>query len=101
MKPVKLTEKDTAPSILTYQVNGVPVDVTGYGFTLKIGYTPTPLSKAATLLNQVTDKGKFKFSWLSTDLKPGEWPFEILTTFPDGTEKTSPTMQMNIGTRIV
>jgi len=100
MKPAILTEHDTAPSILTYRVAGVPVDITGYVFTIKIGYS-TPLVKVAVVLDQVADKGKFKFAWAVNDLVAGEWPFEILTTFPDGTEKTSPQMQMNIGTRII
>lgn len=99
MKPVQLTEKDTAPSILTYRVAGVAVDITNYAFKIKIGYAE-PLVKAAVLLDQVTDKGRFQFEWTADDLKEGEWPFEILTTFPGGTEKTSPQMQMNIAKRI-
>jgi len=101
MKPVALKVKDTAPSILTYRVFGEPIDITGYSFTIKIAFTPEPLVKVAEILNQTTDdKGRFKFSWGADDLTVGQFPFEIMTTFPDSTEKTSPTMQMNVEARI-
>ena len=78
-------EHDTAPSRLTYKVQGTAVDITGYSFTLKIGYG-TPLVKVATITNAAA--GEFEFPWGVNDLVKGRWPAEIMITFPDATTRT-------------
>lgn len=95
----RLFEGDTAPSILTYAVAGTPVDLAGYQFTLVIGYN-TPLAKVGTNLDQVTDKGKFKITWVAGDLKAGTWKCQIRTQFPDGTVKTSDAEDLVIARRL-
>lgn len=95
--PVRLTASDTAPIRLTYKNNGVPVDITGYGFTLKIGYaTPTVLQAV------ITDaaNGVFEFRPGASDLVANTVPIEIMVTFPDGKEKTQKLGSAEIMARI-
>ena len=94
---ILLVAGDTAPIRLTYKNNNVPVNITGYGFALKIGY-PTPVSLPASITSAAD--GTFEFRPGATDLKAGTPPIEIMITFPDGKEKTQKLGSANILTRI-
>ena len=86
-----LYDGDTAPLELTFKQAGVPVDVTGYGFKLKIGYaTGTVTKNAAIVTPQASNLGKFRFPFAAGDLKAGNWPAQFVITYPDTTEKTQP-----------
>lgn len=97
---VLLFAGDTFPTRLTYKVKKQPVPITGYSFTLKIAYPTAPLAKTAVILDQATNLGQFEFRWLATDLVEGNYPAEILTTYPDGTEKTDRLENLRIAPRI-
>ena len=92
-----LVEKDTEPTILQYAVEGVPVDITGYAFTLHIGYSQ-PLSKAAQIHDAA--KGLIRIPWDPTDLKPGDYDGEIVVTAPGNTERTLKTEKIRILKRL-
>lgn len=96
---VELVAGDTLPSRLTYKIKGQPIDITGYTFIIKIGYS-TPLVKQAVILDQTSNLGEFEFQWAAGDLRAGNWSFEILTRYPDLTEKTDRMSGMKIHPRI-
>lgn len=96
---VTLFAGDTFPSRLTYKVAGVAVDITGYAFTLTIGYS-APLVKQAIILDQATNVGQFEFRWASGDLRPGKHACQIVTTYPDGTVKTDQLPALDIQRRL-
>lgn len=81
----QLVAGDTAPTRMIFRVGGVPVDITGYGFTIKIGYQ-TPLVKSAIVTNAAA--GEFEFRWSAQDLIAGRYAAEIMITYPDGTTRT-------------
>lgn len=86
MAAATLTAGDTRPTRLTYKVAGQPVDITDYAFTLKIGYKPEILAKAAVVADG--PKGILEFPWASGDLVAGTWTAEILVVDAAGKEKT-------------
>lgn len=83
---IELTEKDTRPLVCQYQAGGAVIDITGYTFTIKIGYT-TPLAKQAVITDAIN--GGYEFQWLDTDLTSGTFDAEIMVTNPAGQEETS------------
>jgi hypothetical protein len=85
MAAVTLTASDTRPTRLTYKVNGLPIDITGYTFTLKIGYNPI-LAKVAIIAD--APNGLMEFQWTATDLRKGNWAAEMLVVDSAGKEKT-------------
>ena len=85
MAAINLIAGDTRPSRMTYKVNGRAVDITGYQFTLKIGYEPV-LAKEATIADAAN--GIIELPWSSDDLVAGSWPAEVLVVDADGKEKT-------------
>jgi len=86
MAAINLIAGDTRPSRMTYKVAGRAVDITGYQFTLKIGYAPAVLAKEATIVDAAN--GIIEFPWSAEDLVAGSWPAEVLVVDADGKEKT-------------
>jgi len=80
-----LTAGDTRPTRLTYKVSGQPVDITGYVFTLKIGYAAL-FTKIAVIADGPA--GILEFQWGPGDLVEGNWQAEILVSDAGGKEKT-------------
>ena len=97
MVGVLLVAGDTFPSKLTYKNAGVPVDITGYAFVLKVGYA-IPLVKNAVITNAA--KGEFEIRWAAGDLATGTWPAEMLIRYPDLTEQTQKLGGITIRARI-
>lgn len=81
----QLVAGDTAPTRMVFKLAGAPVDITGYGFTIKIGY-PVPLTKNAVITSAAA--GEFEFRWGAGDLVAGRYAAEIMITYPDGTTRT-------------
>jgi len=86
MAAINLTAGDTRPSRMTYKVNGRAVDITGYQFTLKIGYDQAVLAKVAAIVDAAN--GIIEFPWAPADLVAGSWAAEVLVVDADGKEKT-------------
>jgi hypothetical protein len=100
MAAATLTEGDTRPTRLTYKVSGQPVNIDGYSFLLKIGYTEAPgiLAKPAVIADAAN--GIIEFQWISTDLKAGTWKAEMLVTDAAGKEKTHKIAGLQIDPRM-
>lgn len=92
-----LVEKDTEPLLFIYSVDGLPVDITGFAFTLKIGYTvPRPI--AGEIYNAAA--GVVLFDPGPDDLLPGDFPGEVLVVNTTGREKTLKTDRLRILLRL-
>ncbi len=94
-----LIEKDTKPLRGEYRADGAMVDLSGYAVSIKLGYA-VPLVKAATILNQVTNKGEYEFPWLATDLVLGTVSAQVMITNPSGQVEHTDAFDAEIGPRI-
>ena len=97
MASVALIAGDTLPTRLTYKTaKGAIIDITGYTFSLHIGY-PEPLVKAAAVADG--PNGVLEIPWAEGDLQAGTWPFEIVVTV-EGKSKTHKLGEMVIASRL-
>lgn len=81
-----LTAGDTRPTRLTYKENNKPVDITGYVFTLKLGYTAGVFSKVAVIADG--PKGILELQWAAGELVAGNWKAEMVVVDAAGKKKT-------------
>lgn len=98
MTKLQLTAADTRPLICIYTASGSPVNITGYTFTLKIGY-PEPQAFIAAILDAAA--GKYQFPFLESDLIPGIFSAEVMITNPGGEEETTEKFQVIIEGRLI
>lgn len=99
MAIITLVAGDTLPTRLTYtDATGAAINITGYSFTLHIGY-PTPLVKAAAIADG--PNGILEFDWAGADLVAGTFPAEIVATDASGKTKTNKLGSIVIAPRIV
>lgn len=92
-----LVAGDTKPTRLTYKNGDDVIDITGYQFRIKFGYS-TPVTRAGAVVDAIN--GVFEFQWQAGDLQGGTFPVEILVTDAAGKELTHKLGGVTIATRI-
>lgn len=84
---LSLVANDTEPLRLIFETSpGVPVDITGWGIKLHLGYA-TPLVLTGTLTTPLS--GLASVAFVSGNLVAGKWKAEVQITKPGTLIQTS------------